>query len=325
MVMSEKNILNCRRLAKSYGHAQVLRGVDLTLTRSRAYVLLGQSGSGKTTLARIFCGLESPDSGALDVSNGARLMMLPQDFVIWPHLTVLENIRVGCRGDRRGQAELISRWLGKLRLETLGERKASTLSFGQQQRVALARALCFEPDLLILDEPLAHLDSPMRRALAWEIKQLCSEAEIALLWITHEAAEAFTVADVVAVLADGIILQSGEPEAIYHRPVTKAIAELGGEISWLAPGDWAWLCEQMNCESATVASSTLHLGVRPHSLAILEPSADGCRFQRTQFVGPGYLYQTCLPAGSVLKVYHPERIALDRPHRLRLLEKPCAL
>ncbi|MCI0536398.1 MAG: ABC transporter ATP-binding protein [Verrucomicrobiales bacterium] len=224
-------LLSLLNVTKSYGEIRVLRGLSIELEAGRTCVLLGASGSGKTTLARLICGLERPDGGLIEDKVAARRMLVAQDFVIWPHLTVRKNIALGYHGPKHEETDTIRLWLRRLGIEGWETERAGTLSFGQQQRVALARAMCFEPDLLVLDEPLAHLDAPARREQAIEIKDLCSRTGVTMLWITHDPREAFAVADEVAILEDGVIRQLDTPEMIYERPVTVGIGELGGEIA----------------------------------------------------------------------------------------------
>ena len=161
----------CQDLVKAFGKRTVLNGVNLEIPDGTIVALLGQSGTGKNTLGRLICGLEKPDEGTITLSQAADVMMVPQDFVIWPHLSVERNVGIGYRGPKDKREETVITWLRKLGLGDVMNVPAQQLSYGQQQRVAVARAFCFQPDVMVLDEPFAHLDAPTRslagRELAW--------------------------------------------------------------------------------------------------------------------------------------------------------------
>jgi iron(III) transport system ATP-binding protein len=231
-----------------------LRGVDLEVEEGEFFVLLGPSGSGKSTLLRCLAGLERPEGGEI-VAGGkvifscARgislapeergLGMVFQSYAIWPHLSVADNVGLVLRHGkgRLAEAEVrerIREALALVQLEGFEERPARLLSGGQQQRVALARALATNPRVLLMDEPLSNLDARLREEVRAKIKELVRRLEITTLYVTHDQVEAMVLADRIAVMAEGAILQVGDPYRLYRFPVDARVAEFFGSINWLA-------------------------------------------------------------------------------------------
>ena len=230
-----------------------LRGIDLEVPKGEFFVLLGPSGSGKTTLLRSVAGLEKPDGGKI-VLNGKtvysssprvfappeerRIGMVFQSYAIWPHLTVAENIGLVLthgrfRLPKQEAAQRIRQSLALVQLDDFDNRPARLLSGGQQQRVALARALAVNPALLLMDEPLSNLDARLREEVRANIKKLAVRLGITVMYVTHDQVEAMVVADRIAVMAQGEILQIGNPFELYRRPASSLVAEFFGSINWL--------------------------------------------------------------------------------------------
>ncbi len=230
-----------------------LKGVGLAVQKGEFFVLLGPSGSGKTTLMRCVAGLEKPDAGRIDLdgetvfSADPRLYLPPeerqigmvfQSYAIWPHMTVAENIGLvlthGLSKIPKNQVkERIRHTLNLVQLDGFETRPARLLSGGQQQRVALARALATNPKLLLMDEPLSNLDARLREEVRTKIKRLASDLGITVLYVTHDQVEAMVLADRIAVMALGEILQVGNPYELYCRPANSLVAEFFGSINWL--------------------------------------------------------------------------------------------
>ncbi len=233
-------------LTKTYPGASVpaLRSVSLDVSPGTFLVLLGPSGSGKTTLLRCLAGIERIDSGRITiggrtVADGRAhlppdqrdLSMVFQDYALWPHMTALDNVAFALRRRRLGRAECRSRALSMLErvgLASFARRYPNELSGGQQQRVALARALIADTGLILCDEPLSNLDADLRERMRVEISSLVRDAGATTVYITHDQAEAFALADKVGVLAEGRLVQSGAPEQIYHHPATPFVARFTG-------------------------------------------------------------------------------------------------
>jgi iron(III) transport system ATP-binding protein len=230
-----------------------LRGIDLEINKGEFFVLLGPSGSGKTTLLRSVAGLEKPDGGEIildgkTVFSSARRVSAPpeerrigmvfQSYAIWPHLTVAENISLVLthgryRLSKREAAERVRHSLTLVQLENFENRPARLLSGGQQQRVALARALAVNPALLLMDEPLSNLDARLREEVRANIKKLTSRLGITVLYVTHDQVEAMVLADRVAVMSHGQILQIGNSFELYRAPANSTVAEFFGSMNWI--------------------------------------------------------------------------------------------
>jgi iron(III) transport system ATP-binding protein len=229
---------------RRYGTKLALDGVDLTVAPGCFCVLLGPSGSGKTTLLRSVAGIERLTSGRITiagrlVADGAahrhpeerELAMVFQDYALWPHLSVMRNVAFALGRRKLGRTEAARRsraMLERVGLAHLAERFPNELSGGEQQRVALARALVAGTDVLLFDEPLSNLDADLRERMRLEIATLTRESGATSLYITHDQAEAFALADRIGVLHDGRLEQIGTPETIYHRPATPFVARFTG-------------------------------------------------------------------------------------------------
>ncbi len=228
-------------LSKSYGAVQALRGVSLSIAAGEYFVLLGPSGGGKTTLLRLLGGFIRPSSGQIllhgrDVSeqppNYRPTSMVFQGFALFPHMTVAQNVGYGLRLRRLPRAEIDNRVGAMLDLVGLGDladRMPHALSGGQQQRVQLGRSLVLESDILLLDEPLAALDAKLRKDMCLELKHLQEQVGITFVHVTHNQEEAMTVADNMAIIADGELVESGTAQALYENPRRRFTADFIGE------------------------------------------------------------------------------------------------
>ena len=217
-------------VARRYGDVQAVDGVDLVVAPGRTTALLGPSGCGKSTLLRLVAGLEPPDAGTIRL-DGRDLARVPpqrrgigmvfQDFALFPHLDVAGNVAFGLverRWPRERRDARVGELLDAVGLEGLERRRPHELSGGQQQRVALARALAPRPSLLLLDEPLSNLDRTLRDELTAELAALLSDLEVQAIHVTHDQNEAFALADRVALMRDGRIVQEDTPEALMASP-----------------------------------------------------------------------------------------------------------
>jgi iron(III) transport system ATP-binding protein len=233
-------------LTKTYPGAvtPALKSVSLDVAPGTFLVLLGPSGSGKTTLLRCLAGIERIDRGSLSIGSRVvadgrshvppeqrDLSMVFQDYALWPHMTALDNVAFALRRRHLPRPECRARarvMLSRVGLEDLAGRYPNELSGGQQQRVALARALIADTGLILCDEPLSNLDADLRERMRVEISSLVREAGATTVYITHDQAEAFALADQVGVLEEGVLVQSGSPEDIYQHPATPFVARFTG-------------------------------------------------------------------------------------------------
>ena len=238
-------LLSVQRVAKSFGPNIVLRDVSLAIAHGEFLSILGESGSGKTTLLRLIAGFERPDSGSI-LMAGERIDQLPpykrrvntvfQNYALFPHLNVVDNVGYGLRVNNTPKAEIAKRVdqaLAMVKMQSFAKAKPSTLSGGQQQRIALARALVNRPKLLLLDEPLSALDANLRREMQFELKELQREVAIAFVFVTHDQEEAMTMSDRIALLRHGALEQIATPREIYTRPTTAYVAEFIGHSNLL--------------------------------------------------------------------------------------------
>ncbi len=236
--------LEIHGVSKAFGRYPALKGVSLAAADREFLALLGPSGSGKTTLLRILAGLEAPDAGEVSF-RGQDLLALParrrrigmvfQHYALFRHMSVAENIAFGLkirpRGERPVGAE-IRRRVGELlelvQLSGLEKRYPAQLSGGQRQRVALARALAIEPRMLLLDEPFGALDAQVRRELRRWLRDLMDRAGVTTVFVTHDQEEALDLADRVAILREGVLVQAGRPQALYDHPADPFVYEFLG-------------------------------------------------------------------------------------------------
>ena len=245
--------LSIERLSVAYANARVLNDVSLDVARGELVALLGSSGCGKTTLLRSIAGFVMPESGSIRV-DGRDIVKLPpekrgtammfQSYALWPHMSVEANIGYGLkmRGwTKDAIAKRVAEMLTLLQLEGFGPRPVTQLSGGQRQRVALGRALAVDPQLLLLDEPMSNLDYKVRIELRHELRALQRRIGITAVYVTHDREEALTLADRIAVIDAGRVVQYGPPEEIFHRPTSAFVAGFMGadnaiEVTRLADG-----------------------------------------------------------------------------------------
>jgi ABC-type Fe3+/spermidine/putrescine transport system ATPase subunit len=280
----------------------VLESVSLAIEDGEFLTILGESGSGKTTLLRIIAGFEQADSGTL-IMQGKPIDKLPanrrnvntvfQNYALFPHLTVFENIAYGLRAKKVSTSEIQARVeaaLAQMRMGEMSARRPAQLSGGQQQRIALARALVNRPALLLLDEPLSALDASLRVHMQGELKTLQKETGITFVFVTHDQEEAITLSDRIAVLRHGKLEQIDTPHDLYNRPRTSYVATFIGKANILSDG----------------------IAVRPENVQVVMPGsvANGSRswkgvVRRTMFAGATQLLEVECSDGTTLNARVP--------------------
>jgi spermidine/putrescine ABC transporter ATP-binding subunit len=234
-------------VVKTFGTVVAVDHVSLDIAGNEFFALLGASGSGKTTLLRMLAGFEAPSSGQIlldgtDVShvppNKRPVNLMFQSYALFPHMTVRANISYGLEMERMPRTEIIRKTddiLDVIQLAPFADRKPDQLSGGQKQRVALARALVKRPRVLLLDEPLGALDKKLRGAMQLELKRLQHDAGITFVMVTHDQEEALVMADRIAILKDGKLLQCGTPRDVYEHPDNRFAADFIGVMNFF-PG-----------------------------------------------------------------------------------------
>jgi iron(III) transport system ATP-binding protein len=233
-------------VTKRFTETTAVDEASLCVERGEVVALLGPSGCGKTTLLRLIAGFERPDGGTVEVAErlvagaGAwippeqrRVGMVFQDYALFPHLTVAENVGFGL--PRRARAARVAELLAIVNLDGLGRRYPHELSGGQQQRVALARALAPSPELVLLDEPWSNVDPFLRETLRAEVSEIIRPLGVTVLLVTHDREEAFSLADRIALMRHGTVVQEGTSEEIYFSPASRWAAEFVGAANVL-PG-----------------------------------------------------------------------------------------
>ena len=242
-LISMPPILDIRNLVKSYDGVPALRGVNLQVEPGAAVALLGPSGCGKTTLLRIVAGLEQADAGSV-LFEGRAIDGVPthqrgfglmfQEYALFPHRTVAENVAFGLNMqnvERRAARARVGELLELVGLAGYGARRVDELSGGERQRVALARSLAPRPHLLMLDEPLGALDRTLRERLLGELHSILRQVGVTTLYVTHDQAEAFAIADWLVLMNAGQIEQQGQPAAVYRHPATLFAARFLGHTN----------------------------------------------------------------------------------------------
>jgi iron(III) transport system ATP-binding protein len=325
--------IDAEGVEKAFGRTRAVAGASLQVPAGELVAVLGPSGSGKTTLLRVIAGFERPDAGRVAIAGHPvagdgtwvepehrRVGMVFQDGALFPHLTVAGNVGFGAA--RRGR-------VGEcLELVGLGDRADSyphELSGGERQRVALARALAADPDVVLLDEPFAALDAGLRESLRQEVTSILRTAGTSALLVTHDQAEALSLAGTVAVMRAGEVQQIGTPEEIYERPRSRWLAEFLGDADVL-PGtarDGVVECELGRFGVPLELGGDVDVVIRPESVAIgLGAGADAVVVARS-FYGHDQLVHLELPSGLRLRsrrlgfpAWHPGdhvRISIDGP------------
>jgi len=280
---------SCRGVSKRFGSALAVRSATLELREGELLALLGRSGCGKTTLLRLIAGLERADEGRIEIAGrlveGSGTHVPPekrgvgvvfQDYALFPHLTVEKNVAFGLpRRERRGGA--VREMLELVGLADKGKRRPHELSGGERQRVALARALAPRPAVVLLDEPFAALDTSLRASVRTQVREaLCAVGATAVL-VTHDQEEALSVADEVAILADGRVVQHGHPMSVYARPSSAQVAQfLGDAMVLAASSDGTHASSALGSVRASGATPGRgHVVLRPEQLVVLPRGAGG--------------------------------------------------
>ena len=319
------------RVTKHFGEVAAVDSASLCVTRGEIVALLGPSGCGKTTLLRLIAGFERPDGGSVTVDGrlvaspaawiapeARRVGMVFQDYALFPHLTVAGNVGFGL--PRRTRASRVPELLAIVGLDGLERRYPHELSGGQQQRVALARALAPSPELVLLDEPWSNVDPFLRESLRAEVAEIIRPLGVTVLLVTHDREDAFTLADRIALMRDGSVVQEGTAEELYFAPATRWAAEFVGAANVLSGRIVAGRVETaigtFPANGASLRSDAQVL-VRPELLE-LEPSPAGAgEVVAREFRGHDVFYRVLLD-GVELVSQRPSTEVVDLGSRVAI-------
>jgi len=307
-------------VTKAFDGTVALHPLNMKIASGTFTTLLGPSGCGKTTLLRLIAGLEGADNGTIriggklvcDPSNGVNmppqqreLGMVFQDFALWPHMTVYENIAFGpkARGRRKEVAEQVEEAIEAVRLQGFEKRYPHQLSGGQQQRVAFARSIASRARLILFDEPLSALDALLRDEMREELVQMVRKLGVTAIYVTHDQTEAMSMSDTIIVMKQGEVLQRGKPEEIYHAPSHPFVAQFVGRSNWVEPN--------------------IRM-VRPENVRWIARSGDRI-FEgivtRVSYFGDRYEVAVRLTDQTVWTAYHNERMSLGEKVQLVVSEQ----
>ncbi len=334
-------MLELQNISKNYGASVAVKEVNLRIEGGEFFCLLGPSGCGKTTLLRMIAGFERPTGGRI-LLDGVDITALPpnqrdvntvfQNYALFPHYSVFENVAYGLRVRHRPDSEVkerVEKALDTVGLASFGARRPAQLSGGQQQRVALARALINRPKLLLLDEPLSALDKKIGEQMRDELADLQAKAGITFIFVTHNQVEALSMASRVAVMNHGVVEQCAPPAELYQRPATSFVADFVGSMNFfqgqvVEAGAGAFRIRladqaviQRRGDLALAPGQPVLFGVRPEQLRIslLEPKdyENGLhgKIVRQVFVGDATLMRIRLDNETVLEVRVPNYLVME--------------
>jgi iron(III) transport system ATP-binding protein len=328
------------------GSVQAVQGLDLDVQHGEFFTLLGPSGCGKTSTLRCIAGLETPESGSIEIDHtvvyaSATRTVIPahkrdigmvfQSYAIWPHMTVFDNVAFPLLHGQRKQPrrvveDKVMRALSLVQLEQFARRPAPLLSGGQQQRVALARAVAAEPALLLLDEPLSNLDARLREDMRHEIKSLVQRLKTTTVYVTHDQLEALSMSDRLALLNQGRIVQEGKPREVYLQPADAFAANFLGRTNLLEGQlvdaeagrvETAWGILRCPGQPSLASGTSVTVGFRPESavLSTRPDASDGLRGRvaLASYVGDAVEYQVDL-GGRVIRAKGQPFDMVDEGH-----------
>ena len=310
-----KLAIHCQGLSKKFGPVQAVAGVNLALPEGRFLALLGPSGCGKTTTLRLLAGFELPDQGEIAIGGqpvyGSGLHVPPeqrnvgmvfQEYALFPHLNVANNVAYGIpKGvDKQKRVHEVLSLVGLAELPT---RMPYELSGGQQQRVALARALAPQPTLILLDEPFSNLDAGLRGQVRAEVRQILRQARATVIFVTHDQEEALSLADEVAVMIEGRIVQTDPPQKLYRRPATREVATFLGEANFLPgqAGDGQVTCELGRLPTLANQTGPVEVMLRPEELELIPAETGPAEIVEQTYFGHDQLLELRLNSGARLK------------------------
>ncbi len=294
--------LRLTNISKSFGTRKILDDVSLELAEGELLVILGPSGCGKSTLLRLIAGLEELDAGEIFIGDRQVDRLRPRDrnvalvfqnYSLYPHMTVAKNLAFPLTVAKVGKAEIterVAKVAAMLGLEDRLQAKPSQLSGGQRQRVALGRAIIREPSLFLLDEPLSNLDADLRARMRLEIVTLQKQLKKAMIHVTHDQTEALTMADRIALLDQGKLIQLGTPEELYRRPATTFVASFIGQpkINLVEAEVVDGYTRPFNLRVDDLVSGKVTIGIRPEAIEVWSDEMYAGTIESAEYLGDQY-------------------------------------
>lgn len=322
-------MLDIQNLCVRYGDTPIVKHLSVTLDEHEILMLVGPTGCGKTTVLHALAGLVPICDGTIRLGNQTitprqhvppekrHVGMVFQDFALFPHLNVEQNIAF-----RLNDTSSVDHWLALLGLQGLRYAMPGNLSGGQKQRVSLARALAHEPALLLLDEPLSNLDAALKDSLRWEIRSVLKEAGVPAIWVTHDQEEALSIGDRVGILNQGNLEQVATPEDCFTQPASRFVARFLGEASFL-PGQLQGDRVQTRLGPVPAApikgaSGQVDLLLRPDDLSLTTSDSGNGSIEWGRYEGGSRLYGVRVDEGPVLQARVNHEIHLDPGDRVAL-------
>ncbi len=316
--------VSMKNITKSYDqYIDAVSGLTLEIRRGEFFSLLGPSGCGKTTILRILAGLEVPDKGSVkigDISVAGEAWIPPekrgvgivfQDYALFPHMTIFENIAFGLKGcSKKEQKERVMEQLEMVGIIRIANCYPHELSGGQQQRVALARAIVLFPKVMLLDEPFSSLDADLRLELRQETRKILKEKNITTILVTHDQEEAFSLSDRVGVLDKGKLEQVGTPDEIYHKPETRFVANFVGRADFVrgfiqdnvvSSDIGIFKCNDHNLYN----KEEVDLMIRPDDVDFTVNANGDAVITESQFLGASVIYTLRMPGGKIIHSMKP--------------------
>ena len=335
VVSVQEFVLQLQDINKYFGKNHVIHDVELNIPKGSFVTFLGPSGCGKTTLLRMIAGFYEPDGGQI-LLNGRRIDKMPpyqrntamvfQEYALFPHMNVYDNVAYGLKVKKLPAAEVqakVEKALGLMQLVGMEKRFPNQLSGGQQQRVAVARALVMDPEALLLDEPLSNLDAKLRETVRVELRQIQQQMGLTTIYVTHDQSEALSMSDLIVVMRNGIIHQTGTAQEIYFEPKTPFVADFIGTTNLLKVqglGD-----RKVQYGEAVIgthidvdAGKGYSVSVRPECLHLAKQNVPGqVNVQGTitekMFLGEKvrYFVKDKLGKGWIVDIFDPGKVLLD--------------
>ena len=329
------SVLQLKQINKYFGRSHVIKDVNIDFEKGHFVTFLGPSGCGKTTLLRMVAGFYEPDDGEI-LLNGKRIERIPpysrntamvfQEYALFPHMNVFDNVSYGLRVKNRPKEEIerrVKEALDLMQLKGMEDRFPNQMSGGQQQRVAVARALVMNPEVLLLDEPLSNLDAKLRESVRVELRDIQKKMGLSTIYVTHDQSEALSMSDMIVVLKGGVVHQTGSPQEIYFEPKTPFVADFIGttnllSVKGLGENTVSYGNDRIPTAKSVNAGQEYCLSIRPECLKLVKEAVDGqvnvkVTIQNKMFLGEKirYFVNDSLGKEWIIDIYDPGRTILE--------------